>query len=239
MKTLIILFLIAVNIQTAYTQAEFKKVKNAQDVIDNFISAIGGREKISSIRSESITGDLNVQGMEIGFFVFRNDTMNFAKAEGSAHGSSMLLMKQLTTKSYAWEYQMNSMRDFQGEELLNKQFDFITSSIGFVLNYRDLGFEFELKGTDTINGKLNYRLELSKDGKVLRTNYYDQETFYLTEIVKPDDTVIEIYDYRDVGGIYRPFKIIQKSQMELTFLFKEYVFNKMIDESLLSKPDEN
>lgn len=239
MKSLIIFLITAVTLQSAYTQVKYKEVKNAQDVIDNFITALGGREKISSIRSETMTGDLNVQGMEIGFFVFRNDTMNFAQAEGSVNGSSMLLMKQITTKTFAWEYQMNSMRDFQGEELVSKQLDLITSGIGFVLNYSDLGFEFELKGTDTINGKLNYRLDLSREGKLVRTNYYDQENFYLTETVKPDDTVIEISDYRNVSGIYRPFKIIQKSRMEVTIIFKEYIFNKMIDESLLSKPDEN
>ena len=107
------------------------------------------------------------------------------------------------------------------------------------MNYKKNGFEFDLKGSDTINGKPNYKLELTKDGKLLRTNFYDQESFYLTNILKPNDTSIELYDYRDVSGIYRPFKMIQKSQLELTILFKEYVFNKMIDTELISKPSDN
>lgn len=239
MKKIIIIIFLCVNVQNSFSQLNFKEVKNAQDVINNYISAIGGKDKIEKIKSETITGDLNIQGMEIGFMTFRNDTMSFIKAEGAAHGSNMLLMKSVVTASYGWEYQMNGLKDFEGEELLNKQLDFITSDIGFVLNYKKNGFEFDLKGSDTINGKPYYKLELTKDGKLLRTNYYDQESFYLTNILKPNDTSIELYDYRDVSGIYRPFKMIQKSQMELTILFKEYVFNKMIDTELLSKPSDN
>ena len=239
MKKIIRLIFLCVNIQNTFSQLDFKEVKNAQDVIDNYITAIGGKDKIEKIKSETITGDLNVQGMEIGFMTFRNDTMSFVKAEGAAHGSNMLLMKSVITASYGWEYQMNGLKDYEGEELLNKQLDFITSDIGFVLNYKKNGFEFDLKGSDTINGKPNYKLELTKDGKLLRTNFYDQESFYLTNILKPNDTSIELYDYRDVSGIYRPFKMIQKSQLELTILFKEYVFNKMIDTELISKPSDN
>lgn len=239
MKRILIFFILFMSVLTAYTQNKFKEVNTAEDVIDNYVTAIGGAEKISEINSETLTGMLNVQGMEIGFMTFRNDTMSFVKAEGAAHGSNMLLMKSVITASYGWEYQMNGLKDYEGEELLNKQLDFITSDIGFVLNYKKNGFEFDLKGSDTINGKPNYKLELTKDGKLLRTNFYDQESFYLTNILKPNDTSIELYDYRDVSGIYRPFKMIQKSQLELTILFKEYVFNKMIDTELISKPSDN
>lgn len=237
MKSLIAVIILTASLHSAYSQDKFKEVTTAQDVIDNFITAIGGSDKIEEIRSETVTGDLNVQGMEIGFMTFRNDTLTFTKAEGEAHGTNMLLLKSVTTNSSAWEYQMTGIKDYEGEELLNKQIDMITGNIGFVLNYDKLGYSFELEGTDTVNGKPCYRLILSKDGKNLRTNYYDKETFYLLKFVKPNDASIDIYDYKEVsGGIYRPFKIIQNSPMELTITFREYVFNKMIDTDLLSKP---
>lgn len=237
MKKVLLTIIFAFIIQSASSQDKLKEVKSAQDVIDNYISAIGGADKIGEIKSETVTGDLNVQGMEIGFYTFRNDTMSFSKAEGTAHGESMILMKSLTTNTFSWEYQMTGIKDYEGEELLNKQLDMITGNIGFVLNYDKLGYSFEIDGSDTVNGRSCYRLILSKDGKKLRTNYYDKETFYLLKFVKPNDASIDIYDYKEVsGGIYRPFKIIQNSPMELTITFKEYVFNKMIDTQLLSKP---
>jgi hypothetical protein len=236
MKTILLTIIITFTINSAYSQDKFKEINNAQDVIDNFITAIGGRDKIGEIRSETVSGDLNVQGMEIGFMTFRNDTLSFSKAEGEAHGTNMLLMKSVTTKTSAWEYQMTGIKDYVGEELLNKQTDMITGNLGFVLNYDKLGYSFELEGTDTVNGKPCYMLVLSKDGKKLRTNYYDKETFFLVKLVKPNDVSIDVYDYREVSGAYRPFKIIQNSPMELTITFKDYVFNKMIDTELLSKP---
>ena len=65
------------------------------------------------------------------------------------------------------------------------------------------------------------------------------QTFYLLKFVKPNDASIDIYDYKEVsGGIYRPFKIVLNSPMELTITFREYFFNKMIDTDLLSKPGD-
>jgi len=236
MKKIILFFILVISVITAYTQEKFKEVKTAEDVIDNYITAIGGAEKIREINSETLTGMLNVQGMEIGFTTFRNDTMSFINAEGMAHGTNMILLKSLTTNTFGWEYQMNGLRDYEGDELLKKQRELITGNISFVLNYKSKGYEFELKGTDTLNGKLCYKVELLKDGNVVRTSYYDHETFLLKEYFTSNDTRIEFDEYREVSGVYRPFKYIQKSPMELTIVFKEYIFNKMIDPDLLSKP---
>ena len=236
MKRILILFILFMSVLTAYTQNKFKEVNTAEDVIDNYVTAIGGAEKISEINSETLTGMLNVQGMEIGFTTFRNDTMSFINAEGMAHGTNMILLKSLTTNTFGWEYQMNGLRDYEGDELLKKQRELITGNISFVLNYKSKGYEFELKGTDTLNGKLCYKVELLKDGNVVRTSYYDHKTFLLKEYFTSNDTRIEFDDYREVSGVYRPFKFIQKSPMELTIVFNEYFFNKMIDPDLLSKP---
>lgn len=236
MKRILIFFILFMSVLTAYTQNKFKEVNTAEDVIDNYVTAIGGAEKISEINSETLTGMLNVQGMEIGFTTFRNDTMSFINAEGMAHGTNMILLKSLTTNTFGWEYQMNGLRDYEGDELLKKQRELITGNISFVLNYKSKGYEFELKGTDTLNGKLCYKVELLKDGKVVRTSYYDHESFFIKEFFTSNDTRVEFDDYREVSGVYRPFKFIQKSPMELTIVFNEYIFNKMIDSDLLSKP---
>ena len=239
MKKFILTVFILFAFSNAYTQDKFKEIKTAQDVIDNYIIAIGGADKIGKIMSESMNGTLSVQGMEIGFYVFRNDTLYFKKAEGEAHGKEMLLMKGLTTNSFAWEYQTDGMQDFQGEELLKKQQELITGNLRFVLDYKKYGYSFELKGLDTVNENPCYKIELFKAGNLIRTSYYDAGTFFLTEHLKPDNTSIVMSDYRETGGIYRPFKIIQNSQIEITIDVKDYTFNKMIDESLLSKPTDN
>ncbi len=239
MKFLTAVILMSLTFQPAFSQVKFKEVKTAKDVIYNNILALGGEDKIKNIKSETLTGNLQAGGMEIGFFVFRNDTMNFVKAEGMAHGSNMLLLKSLTTMTFGWEYQMTGLKDYQGDELLKKQLDMITGNINFPLTYEKKGFTFKLTGIDTLNGKQNYKLELLKDGSVIRTYYFDHDTFLLTEFRKPEEVVIEYSDYRDINGIYRPFKINQKGQMDLTFSFENYDFNKTINDSLLSKPSDN
>ncbi len=236
MKKIITAIVIFISVQTVYSQLKFKDVKTAQDVIDNNIEATGGADRISNIRSETITGDLEIEGRTIGFFVFKNDTMSYKGAEGEAHGQHMILFKSLVTDNYGWDYQLTGLRELSGEELLNRQMDIVTGNINFVLNFSKKGFTAELKGTDTAGGKLCYVVIFSKDGKIIRTDLYDAKTFYLNETIKSDGAKLDFYDYRETGGVYRYFKMEQRAQNDLTILYKNYEFNKPVDPEIFLKP---
>jgi zinc protease len=228
------------NLDAQVTQeGKFKEVKTAQDVIDNYISAIGGADKIRKIKSETVSGTFKVQGFEGNYMSFRDDTIFVSRAIRKMEGKDTLLQMSLTTKNYAWDYLMGDMRDFTGEELQNKAENMIIGSLGFYLNYKKYGYSAELKGVDSVNGKECYIVLIAKSEKELRTIYFDMKTFYVLRTDRPNGVSMEYDDFKEVKGIIRPFKIIQNSQVELEQLVSEYKFNKAIDPALLVKPTKD
>ncbi|MDQ3020449.1 MAG: hypothetical protein M3R36_07760 [Bacteroidota bacterium] len=236
MKKFIFLIILSFAVQAAHSQGKFKEVKIAQDVIDNYITAIGGADKLKKIKSETQSGTFKVQNVEGSYMAFRNDTIYVTKAVGKMEGKDTLMLMSLTTKNYAWEYQMGAMSDFTGEELQNKAENLIIGSLRFYLNYKKYGYSAELKGADSVNGKECYKVLIKKSGKELRTNYFDRKTFYVLRSDRPYGQSLEYDDYKVVKGIIRPFKIIHHTQVEIEQLVSEYKFNKAIDSALLVKP---
>ncbi|MEO8210842.1 MAG: hypothetical protein ABI840_09780 [bacterium] len=235
-KIIFLLFVLCVADST-FSQNNFKEVKTAQDVIDNYITAIGGSEKLKKIKSETVNGKLKVHGVEGNFLFYTNDTIAFKMIDGKVQGKEMLILKSVTTKNYAWEYQTGATRDFEGEDLAKKSEELNSSSPGFYLNYNEKEYSSELKGTDTLNGKECYVIIFSKSGNELRTNYYSKETFYLIQTKRPNLIATEYYDFKEVDGIVKPFRFIQKSETEIDFEISEYNFNKPINNEILFKPD--
>ena len=223
-------------VESLYSQTEFKEVKTAQDVIDNYFIALGGADKIANIRSESVSGTLKVQNFDGRFTSYKDDTMYVTKAEGNMNGQDMLMQKSVITNDHGWEYQMGAMKDFSGEELESKAENIITGSLKFYLDYKKYGYNIDLKGIDDVNGKDCYKVVVDKSGKELKTNYFDKETFYILKTEKPDSPTLEYDDFRNVEGIVRPFKITQISHATIDQLVNEYALNKPIDPELLIKP---
>ena len=47
------------------------KAQTADEVIDKYVTALGGKEKILSLKSVKKVGSLNVQGMDVGLTITR------------------------------------------------------------------------------------------------------------------------------------------------------------------------
>lgn len=219
-----------------YSQIDFKEVKTAQNVFDNYISATGGADKLEKINSETITGTIKVQNFEGSFITYKDDSMLVSSANGKLEGKDMLMLMSVTTRNYAWEYQMGAMKDFTGEELQNKEENRILGSLGFYFNYKNNGYNAELKGVENVNGKDCYKVLITKSGKELKTSFFDTKTFYILRSEKPDGPVLEFSDFKEVKGVIRPFKIILNTHAKIDQFVNEYRFNEPVDQALLVKP---
>src|SRR5262245_12047596 len=48
---------------------QFAQAQTADEVVNKYIDALGGKEKLSSLKSVRLTGNMNVQGNDIGITV--------------------------------------------------------------------------------------------------------------------------------------------------------------------------
>lgn len=239
MKTrffLILIFVFSLTGKIFSQDLDFKEVKSASDVINNFVTTVGGADKIKKIKSETVKGKFAVEDFEGTFFGYRSDSINFATAEGTMEGKDMLLMKSFTTRDSSWEFQVGGMREFTGDDLKKKVEDLLTGGLKFYLNYAKDGYSAALKGSDSVRGIPCYVVSFSKSGNELKTNYFDKKTFYILKSEKPNGSILEYDDFRKVKGIMKPFKIIQYAHAVVTQEIIEYKFNEPLDVSLIKKP---
>lgn len=203
----IFLFLIsAVNISFSQT---------ADEVINKYVNAIGGMDKINSIKTVKITGKIT-GGMDIPF-------TQIVKRPGSMYMEMTIqgmTMKQGYDGTTAW-----AINPFQGntkaEKLPPEQAKYMRLQAeieGQIVNYKDKGNTVEYMGKEDVEGSDTYKLKLTdKDGDI--TYYYIDaaSNLLIKESAKRKIKEKEISsdvmygDYRPVDGFLIPFSTEVKS----------------------------
>lgn len=182
----------------------------AESVINDYIKAIGGKEKLDAVKDMSIMMTASISGMPMeaqaktlkkrpnlfltemtvaGFGTVQKAYFDGKKAETSGmQGSSVL----------------------EGEELeeVKKQYAFFSET-----NYLSNGYKLNLTSINMVDGEKAYTLEVDKNGEV-QTEYYSVETGLklreeaTVETPEGELTVSQSYsDYRDIDGVMIPFQI--------------------------------
>jgi hypothetical protein len=173
-KSLLVLFT-ALLVQNSWAQ-------NADDVINNYIVAIGGKEKLLALKTLKMTGSMSIQGMEISVITttvqgvgFRSDIAVPGMGEGY----------QIITPTKGISYMpfqgQSSPEDMDAERVKSGQ---LTLDIqNYLLNYKEKGHQVLLVGKEKVNGVECYHMKLTTNqGKIVQV-YFDANTFYKVKTV--------------------------------------------------------
>lgn len=206
----------------------------AEQVMKDYIRAIGGEKTIKSIKDIKTVskGSVAVAGQEIPITI-----VEMKKApgklsmtvDGTLQGTTMTLSKQVFdgTKGYM-EAQGQQMP--LNEEMIEKAKK--DADIYADLTPEKYGVTREYKGMDVVDGKKAHKLQaISKDGKI--TEYYDAETGYLIKSSSADQGTALYSNYKDVGnGYFLPHKVeINANGQMITTEVESVDINKGIDDS--------
>lgn len=168
----------------------FIQAVNAQtvdEVIEKYIDAMGGKEKLMSLNSVVMNGSLSVQGMDVGI------TTSISKGVGSRTDISVPGMGegfQIMNTTKGWNF-----FPFQGqaspEEVPADQVKASQSLLdlqGPLINYKEKGNKVALLGKETVDGKEAYKLQVtSADGKI-STYFFDTQTYYKIKTISKAQT---------------------------------------------------
>jgi len=227
-------------LNTSFADDKFKKVKTAEDVIHNYIIAIGGKDRLAKINSVEFNGNLSVMNMSADLLVYQAKNTLYTEIKGD-----MLNVKMVIDGDKGWNSQNGELKILSAEEVKAENERLSYQGFPFYLNFENTGVKAELLNRDSISGKPVYTLNYTKDGKFIRTEYFDSHTFLILKSKSPapegqksmgDFIKSEFSDYKEVPGtgIIRPFTISQMFKMEIW----EYKFNIEIDRKLLIAPEE-
>lgn len=213
------------------------KAQTADEVIDKYITAIGGKEKWKQINSMKVEGQFEVQGLE-PTFVIQSVNNKGIRMDAEFPGSKII---DITTPTAGW-----SQNPFNGKttlqplttDELKEKLDELDLQGAFV-DYKEKGSTVESLGKDEEDGNEYFKIKLTTKNQNetiyffdLKTNLiYKQET---TTKQQGQDIKVSIkhFDYQDTDfGVKMPFKLDLGGMMLVT---KKVFTNVAVDESIFN-----
>ncbi len=211
--------------------------QTADDVINNAIKAIGGKDALKAINTMKLTGKINMvaMGMEIPFVGYQKRP-NKLRYEMEMQGMEMV---QATDGKVAWMMMGGAAQEAPGEQgaALIRQGDFD----GPFIDYNAKGITVEFIGKENIDGEELFNIKMTyKDG--FSTNFYFDVASGLPRMtmskVMGMDSKTVMSDYRKVGAVLVAHSIEQNSaQGQMIIEIEELIYNEDIDDAIFTMPE--
>lgn len=185
----------------------------AEGINEAYIESIGGEKALSKVKDVTINATTNMQGMTIGFDIFRKAPNKYIMKLGAG---DMVFQQVIFNGSEAIVKSPMGGGDqkIEGEELENLKYESILNP---ELIYDEIGVKLHLDGIETIDGVDAYKITLTKPNGKTAVRYFDVATNLLLK-ESTDQGFIEYGDYRIVDKIKFPYKIKQSIGPQLVEL---------------------
>lgn len=221
---------------------QFATAQSVDEIINQYVNARGGIDKLNSVQSVSMEGTRQMMGSEVQVKVTKVEGKLF-RADFEFGGNAGYT---IVTPEKGWSF--IPMRSDKPNEIPAPVLKSMQSQLdlsGPLVNYKAKGYQAVLKGKENINGAEAYNIELtSADGKNI--NYYiDTSTRLLTQIRQmseggrngggqPKETITDFKDYIDVDGIQFPQTITTEGEGmgAGTMTFDKIEINVPVDEKM-------
>ncbi len=179
----------------------------AEQVVEDYLNAIGGRAKINGVKDMQSTSTMQLQGMSFGMKTFQKGRDKYA-VEMTMNGQPM--NKQLYDGTEGKQSSTGApIAYLEGEQLndLKEQALFCKEAA-----YKTGGYKYVLKGLEPVEGSNAYVIEVERpDGKKI-TEYYDTKTSLKVREVStakgpdgaPTVQTVDLMDYKEVNGVKLP-----------------------------------
>lgn len=224
--------------------------QTADEVIEKYLTALGGRAALTKLTSRSTIGTMTLStpaGDVSGPIETLNQQPNkvrvLIKMDLTSLGAGPMVVDQRFdgTSGYVLD-SLRGNRDITGNQLENMKNSMFPNPF---LNYKERGATAELGPKEKIAGRDAYLLIYKpKSGSVLR-QFIDAESYLPVRLVVKVDVpeigeveqTSDLSDFRTVDGMKIPFAIKVSSAIQsFTISVTKVEHNVKIDETLFSKP---
>ena len=199
---------------------QFATAQSVDDIINQYITARGGIDKLNSVQSIYFEGTRQMMGSEVQVKVTKVEGKLF-RTDFEFGGNSGYT---IITPEKGWSYiPMRSDKPNEIPAPLLKSMQSQMDIAGPLVNYKAKGYQATLKGKENINGNDAYNIQLtSSDGKVI-TYYIDAKTHLLLQTRQmsegrpnsggqPKEVITDFKDYMDVDGIKFPQTVVTEGE---------------------------
>ncbi|MEZ0485306.1 outer membrane lipoprotein-sorting protein [Fibrella aquatica] len=215
--------------------------QTVDEIVDKHVTALGGAEKLSGVKTVVTERALSVNNMEIPSVT----TIMVGKAmrsEMTIMGNSMI---QAVNGNSGWMIRPAMMggtgdpEDMPAEMLQQSMSQL--QPFGSLVDYKANGTKVELVGKEQVDKKDVYHLKVTtKDGQSI-DEYIDAATYLVTKVkasANGQENEILFSDYKEVSGVKFPntMEIVGGQMGPISFITNKVVVNGPVDEAIFKKP---
>jgi hypothetical protein len=218
---------------------QFANGQTVDDIIDQYITATGGKEKLESIQSLYLEGTRHMMGSEV--------LVKVIKVSGKLHRVDFKVGGStgytIVTPEKGWSYipmRSNKVDEIPSERLKTMQDQMDIA--GPLVDYSSKGYKAVLQGKDTVNGKEAWKIQLTnKEGKD-ETFFIDTKSYLLIQTRQmidgnnngQNEVIVNYSDYKDVDGVMFPQTITTDGSGTASgsMTFDKIELNQPVDEKL-------
>lgn len=220
-----------------------KKELTAEQILDRYVEATGGRARYEKLQSQASTAVIEVQGKNI-----KSRVEMYQATGGRSYVASELpgagKMEQGTADGIAWEKSViRGPRIKSGAELASALRE---ADLRSRIDWRRYYPKVELAGTEIVDVSDCYKVVLTPAEGKPETRYFDRNTGLLVKSSRTVSTQMgeipaetRFSDYRKVDGILTPFRLEQKllNMVQVTTIEK-LSYDTEISPEKFALPDE-
>ncbi|QJD97410.1 insulinase family protein [Mucilaginibacter robiniae] len=192
---------------TAQPTAAVPAGLKATDVLNNYISAVGGSAELKKVKSVSSTGTMQMQGMNLAV---QTKNMVPNKELMTVSMGSNTLMKRVFNGTTGYQQQISNKLPMTADEIKEKN---VITGLFEQLNYvSNPAFKTELKGVEKVNNADAYKVSITSPTGKTWNEYFDTNTKLLVRQEETQTqnnvvitTTVDMGDYKKVNGVMYPF----------------------------------
>lgn len=214
---------------------QFAQAQSADEVVNKYIAALGGKEKLSTLKSVKLTGTMNVQGNDISITITKLHMVGM-RLDISVGGSDNY---QIITPGKGISFMpiqgMASPTDMTEEQVKVGQIQLDVQST--LLDYKEKGTAVELLGSEKIDGADHYKLKVTFKNGISSTYFIGQKDYRLNKAISKrtingEEMEVEstYTNYKQVDGFWFPFTSTSSIQGETNY--DKIEINIPVDESI-------
>jgi hypothetical protein len=210
---------------------QFAQAQTVDEVVNKYIDALGGKEKLSSLKSVRMTGSMNIQGTDISLTITKLH-MKGMRMDISVMGTENY---QIVTPGKGVSFMpvqgMASPTDMPEEQAKAAQSQLDVQSA--LLDYKEKGTSVELLGTEGSD----FKLKVTFKNGISSTYFIGQKDYRLNKTVSKRNINGEEMDientytnYKQVDGFWFAFTTTSSVQGETNY--DKIEVNIPVDESI-------
>ncbi|OYX16593.1 MAG: peptidase, M16 family protein [Algoriphagus sp. 32-45-6] len=179
-----------------------------QTIIQNYVKAVGGKEKITAIKNTTMTGEASFMGQSITIKTVA-DSENERLLQSTSVGGNVM-QQTVLMNGKAQVMAMGQVQELPDEmtQLLK------TQTYAFPeMNYESLGFELEYVGEEDLDGEKVHKLQIKAPNGMVTNEYYSVASSLKVRTSSEATGDISYSDYQEVDGVLFPMTLTIKNAM--------------------------